>query len=411
MTCDDSVAILGGPPAFDDWLHVGRPNMPDRQVFMRRMDEVWDSGRLTNLGPMSCEFERRVAEISGRKHCIATCNATVGLELAIDALGMRGDVIVPSFTFIATVHALWRQGIRPVFCDIDPKTHCLDVNAVRGAITSRTTGILGVSLWGNTSAGQELFALARERGLKLLFDSAHAFACGDAGIPAMNDAEVFSFHATKCIQAFEGGAIITDDDDLARRLRLMINFGFDGEDRVEHLGTNGKMSEPAAAMGLTSLEALDRIIGHNRWNFEAYIDGIEGIPGLSLMRYNTNQRHNFQYVVTELDEERAGLTRDELVAALRLENVMARRYFCPGAHRMRPYAQLFPQAGLSLPVTEAVSKRVMILPTGMSISTADVTRLTSRIASILARGPQVRAALKECRDDRLPEFFGGKGSF
>jgi dTDP-4-amino-4,6-dideoxygalactose transaminase len=401
------VALLGAGPAFQETLHVGRPNMPDRAAFMGRIDRMLDSGRVTNLGPMVLEFEARVAQIAGTRHCVATCNATVGLELAIRALGMTGDVIVPSFTFVASVHALWGEGIRPVFCDIDPRTHCLDVDSIEAAITSRTTGILAVHMWGNTCATNALQDIAERRGLKLLFDAAHAFGCGtpQRAVGSYGNAEVFSFHATKCVHSFEGGAIVTDDDELAERLRLMVNFGFAGEDTVEHLGTNGKMSEASAAMGLTSLESMVAIIEHNRRNYAAYAAGLARIPGITLMHRSMDQRHNFHYIVTEVDEAEAGLSRDELVAALRLENVFARRYFYPGCHRMQPYAGLFPQAGRTLPVTEEVAKRVMVLPTGLALSEADVQRLTTRIDSIVRQAPAVRAALSECRDPRMPSFL------
>ena len=401
------VALLGAKPAFAEMLLVGRPNMPDRAAFMGRIDRMFDSGRLTNRGPMLLEFEERVARIAGTRHCIATCNATVGLELAISALGMAGDVIVPSYTFVATVHALWRQGLRPVFCDINPKTHCLDPDSVEAAITSRTTGILAVHMWGNTCATHALEDIAQRHGLKLLFDAAHAFGCGTKkrAVGGYGDAEVFSFHATKCVHALEGGAIVTDDSDLAGRLRLMVNFGFSDEDTVKHLGTNGKMSEASAAMGLTSLEAMDAIIAHNRRNYAAYASGLQAIPGISLMSRRMNQQHNYHYIVTEIDAATAGLTRDELVAALRLENVVARRYFYPGCHRMQPYTGLFPQAGRTLPVTEEIARRVMVLPTGMQVSEAEVERLTSRIAAIVRQAPAVRAALTQCHDPRLPPFL------
>lgn len=402
------MALLGAAPAFAETLHVGRPNMPDRARFLSRIDRMLDSGRLTNLGPMVLEFEERVARIAGTRHCIATCNATVGLELAISALGMTGDVIVPSYTFVATVHALWRQGLRPVFCDIDPRTHCLDPESVEAAITSRTTGILAVHMWGNTCATHALQDIAERHGLKLLFDAAHAFGCGtrQRAVGSYGDAEVFSFHATKCVHAFEGGAIVTDNGELAGRLRLMVNFGFAEEDTVEHLGTNGKMSEASAAMGLTSLEAMEAIVAHNQANHRAYASGLAAIPGIALMPRRSNQPHNFHYVVTEIDPAEAGLTRDELVAALRLENVVARRYFHPGCHRMQPYAGLFPQAGRTLPVTEEVARRVMVLPTGLQVSEADVARLTSRIAAITRQAPAVRVALAQCRDPRMPSFLG-----
>lgn len=405
-TRPSGAAVLGARPAFEETLHVGRPNMPNREAFLRRIDQMLDSGRLTNFGPMALEFEERVAEIAGARRCIATCNATTGLELAISALGMKGDVIVPSFTFIATVHALWRQGVRPVFCDVNPVTHCLDLQCLEAAITSQTTGILGVHIWGNSCASPELRDFARRRKLKLLFDAAHAFGCEADQQPRAGfcDAEVFSFHATKCVHSFEGGAIVTDDDDLADRLRLMVNFGFAGEDAVEYLGTNGKMSEASAAMGLTSLESMDAFFTHNRRNYAAFAAGLAATPGVTLMPRSATRRHNYQYIVTEIDPERAGLTRDELVAALRLENVVARRYFHPGCHRMQPYAGLFPQAGRTLPVTEALVDKVMVLPTGLSVSQKDVDRLCSRIASIVRQAPAVRAALRQCRDPRLPPF-------
>lgn len=406
-TCDPDLAIFGGEAAFPEMLCVGRPNMPNRTAFMERINDIFSSGRLTNHGPMVIEFEERVAKLAGARHCIATCNATVGLELAIAALGMEGDVIVSPYTFVATVHALWRQGVRPIFCDIDPKTHCLDPERLEAAITSRTTGILAVHVWGNTCNTQALEEIAERHELKLLFDAAHAFGCGPRHRPvgSYGDAEVFSFHATKCVHAFEGGAIVTDDDALAGRLRLMVNFGFAGEDEVQYLGTNGKMSEACAAMGLSSIESMDDIVAHNRTNYLAYQCGLDGLSGVSLMSQDLEQRRNFHYVVAEVDAAKAGLTRDELVAALRLENVLARRYFYPGCHRMQPYAGLFPQAGSTLPVTEQVAARVIVLPTGTAISEADVHRLTSRIAGIVRHAPAVRTALAHCHDPRIPSFL------
>ena len=401
-----AVALLGDRPAFEEALQVGRPNIPDRSAFLARIDRMLDSKRFTNLGPMVLELEDRIAEVARARHCVATCNGTVGLEIAIRALGMRGEVIVPSFTFVATAHALWGQNVRPVFCDIDPKTHCLDPARVRDAITPETTGILGVSLWGDYAGERELREIADEHCIALLLDSAHSFGCGRErpGARMACHAEVFSLHATKCIHAIEGGAIVTDDDALAERLRLMVNFGFSGEDAVAYLGTNGKMSEASAAMGLTSLEAREGIFEHNRRNLDAYGEGLAGVSGVSVRARPPRDRHNHQYVVCEVHEPAAGLSRNELVSALRLENVVARRYFHPGCHRMEPYASAFPRAGAALPATEAVAERVMVLPSGLSVSRDDVARLTERIASIVRRAPEVRAALETCEDPRMPAF-------
>src|SRR5690606_22863643 len=202
----------------------------------------------------------------GVKHCVAMCNGTIALEIAIRATGLRGEVIVPSWTFVATAHSLYWQGITPVFADIDPTTHNLDPAAVRRMITPRTSGIVGVHLWGRAAPVEELQAIADEHGLKLVFDAAHAFGSTYKGrsIGRFGACEVLSFHATKWFNTMEGGAVVTDDDALADAMRLMRNFGFSGYDNVVHPGTNGKMIEVCAAMGLSNMERLDEVMATNQ---------------------------------------------------------------------------------------------------------------------------------------------------
>ena len=207
------LAVFSGIPGFSTPLYVGRPNIGDREQILARIGDLLDRRWLTNNGPLVQELEGRLTAYLGVKHCILMCNATVALEIAIRALGMKGEVLVPSFTFVATAHALQWQEITPVFCDIDPRTHSLDPASVERLITPRTTGILGVHLWGRPCAVEQLTTIARDRGLKLLFDSSHAFGCSHRGhmIGGFGDAEVFSFHATKFFNTFEGGAIICHD--------------------------------------------------------------------------------------------------------------------------------------------------------------------------------------------------------
>ncbi|XBB67078.1 DegT/DnrJ/EryC1/StrS family aminotransferase [Nocardioides sp. WV_118_6] len=356
-------------PAFDEPLHVGRPNTGDRETFLARVGEIFDRTWFSNDGPVVRELEQRIAELIGVRHCVAVCNGTVGLEIAVRALGLSGEVIVPSYTFVATPHALHWQGITPVFADIDPTTHTLDPAAVRRAITPRTTGIMPVHLWGRPADVDELQTLADEHGLDLLYDAAHAFACSAGGrmIGGFGRAEVFSFHATKFFNTFEGGAIVTNDDELAETMRLMRNFGFAGYDNVIHAGTNGKMTEICAAMGLTNLEALDGTIEVNRRNHAAYRAALDGVPGIQVLEHDASERRNYQYVVLQVGQE-YGLGRDELVELLHRENVLARRYFWPGCHRMQPYRDLFPDAGRRLPHTEQVADEVVVLPTGRAVS-------------------------------------------
>lgn len=390
-----ALAVLGARPAFRKALHVGRPNIGNRQRFIERLNDLLDRRWLTNGGCYVGEFERRVEKFLGVKHCVATCNGTVALEIAIRALGMTGEVIVPSFTFVATAHALqWRQ-ITPVFCDIDPRTHTLAPGKVEQSITPRTTGIIGVHVWGHACDIDELEEIANRRGLKLLFDSAAALGCSYKGrlIGSFGNAEVLSFHATKFVNSGEGGAVVTNDDDLAGRIRLMKNFGFAGADKVISVGTNGKMSELSAALGLTNLESIERFIRINRSNFDLYCEGLSTVAGISMFHCDANEKSNYQYVVIEVDAAKTRLTRDQLLAVLQAENVLARRYFYPGVHRMEPYCSSFPGAGLRLPATEAVADRVLVLPTGTGVTGGEIRKICAIIRSAVGRHREISATL------------------
>lgn len=389
------LAISGGAPAFAEPLHVGRPNIGDRERLLERINTMLDRNWLTNDGPFLQEFEARIAEFVGVRHCIAMCNGTISLEIAIRALGLSGEVIVPSFTFVATAHALQWQEITPVFCDIDPRTHNLDPAQVEKMITPRTTGVIGVHTWGRPCDIDVLEEIARHRNLHLLFDAAHAIGCSYKGrrIGTFGRCEVLSFHATKFFNSFEGGAVLTNDDLLAEKIRLMRNFGFSGYDRVIYIGTNGKMTEICAAMGLTSLESVETFIETNRRNYQNYRRELTNLPGVSLMAYNDREDSNYQYIVCEVDESAAGLTRDELVQVLKAENVLARRYFFPGCHQMEPYRSHFPHAALLLPETEKLCLRVLVLPTGKSIDEEAISRICQIVRTAVSEAPAVRAQL------------------
>ncbi|HEX2644427.1 MAG TPA: DegT/DnrJ/EryC1/StrS family aminotransferase [Thermoanaerobaculia bacterium] len=391
------LAVLGGPQAFAEPLYVGRPNIGDRGRLLARINDLLDRRWLTNGGQYVQELEARIAEQVGVRHCVAMANGTVALEIAIRASGLAGEVIVPSFTFVATAHALQWQEITPVFCDIDPVTHNLDPAQIEGLITPRTTGILGVHLWGRPCDVKALADIARRHRLKLLFDAAHAFGCTCGGQPVggFGDAEIFSFHATKFLNSFEGGAVVTNDGALADRIRLMQNFGFADYDEVVYVGTNGKMTEVAAAMGLTSLESMTEFVEVNRRNHRRYREELSGVPGLTLVEYDESEAGNFQYVVLEVDEFRAGLSRDALKDVLWAENVLARRYFHPGCHRMEPYRSYFPNAGLLLPQTERLTEQVLALPTGTAVEPEEIARVCEIIRLALAHGPELKERLQE----------------
>jgi dTDP-4-amino-4,6-dideoxygalactose transaminase len=360
------------------------------------MEDMLDRKWLTNNGPFVQDFEEAVADYLDVKHCVAMCNGTIGLEIAVRALDLEGEVIVPAYTFVATAHCLQWQEIRPVFCDIDPATHCLDPEQVERHITPRTTGILGTQTWGQPCEVDALRQIADAHDLRLMYDAAHALGCSYEGtmIGNFGDAEVFSFHATKFVNSFEGGAVTTNDDELAEKMRLMRNFGFEGMDNVNYIGINGKMSEPAAAMGLTSLESIDEFIAVNRRNYEAYQRELDVIPGIKLFTYDGEQRNNYQYIILEVDEAEIGLTRDELMQVLLAENVKARRYFYPGVHRMEPYDSYYPNAGMMLPETEALCDRVLVMPTGTAVGKDDIAEIGRIVRLAIDRADEVKDALE-----------------
>lgn len=387
----DDLAIFGGPAAFTQPLHVGRPNIGDRARLRERIDTILDSKWLTNEGPFVQAFEQRLTEHIGVRHAIVTANGTIALQIAAKALRLAGEVIVPAFTFVATAHALEWEGLTPVFCDVDPATHNLDPAAAERAITSHTSAIVGVHVWGRPCAVDALEVIARRHRIKLLFDAAHALGCaqGSRMIGCFGDAEVFSFHATKFVNSFEGGAITTDNDELAARMRLMKNFGFVDVDHVVALGINAKMPEICAAMGLTSLESQNEWMAINRRNHDAYGKYLAGLPGVSLVTYSRDQPSNFQYVAIEIDEAQTGIGRDALQQILQAEGVIARRYFFPGCHRMEPYRSR--RLPVSLPHTDALTRRVLCLPTGQDVDESAIALICNILLLAAGRGREASA--------------------
>lgn len=389
------LALFDGKPLFAEPLHVGRPNRPSKAVFMQHADDIWESAWLTNNGPKVQAFEAALCKMLGVKHAIPVCNATIGLQIAIRALGIdSGEVIVPSFTFVATAHSLEWQGITPVFCDVDPATHCMDPAKIEPLITPRTRAILPVHVWGNICDIEAIDAIAKKHKLSVLYDAAHAFGCDHNGKMAGNfgAAEVFSFHATKIMNTFEGGCITTNNDEVARVIRLMINFGFIGKDQVTHVGSNGKMSEISAAMGLASLEALDTFIAHNHSNYQHYRRRISEIAGLSLVEYNETGKHNFHYIIVKVADD-AGISRDTIVRVLEAENVLARRYFYPGCHRMEPYRSYYPNAGLLLPETEKLTNVLLCLPNSTATTDEDIDGVCDLLEAVMCNQQSIALQL------------------
>lgn len=390
-----------GAPLFSKLVPVGRPSLGSRAVFEKYVDQIWETHIVTNNGPLVQQLERRIADMHAVKHAVAVCNGTIGLEQALGALFPRGGrVIVPSFTFVATVHALVNAGLAPLFCDIDERTHTLNPAHAEQLIKANepnVVGILGVHLWGQLCHSGAIAELADKYGLRVLYDSAHAFGCagGERLVGNFGACEILSLHSTKIVGAGEGGIILTNNDQLAAALRLDRQFGFRGYDNVVAGGTNAKMSELAAAMALTNLDFFAEFVRRNRAYYRAYKDGLQRIPGIDVYNYEDRaargheyrdldpalvtpdlnkeegyaNTYNYQYVVVLVDERKFGMRRDQLVHLLLRENVSARRYFYPGVHRMA-VSNMVSRVNheLELPVTNRVAEQVMCLPTGSAMT-------------------------------------------
>ncbi len=390
----DDLAVFGAEPMFEAPRHVGRPNVADPAGFYQRLDDALVRRWLTNDGPLVRELEQRLADLLDVRHAVAVCNATLGLQIVAKAAGLSGEVIVPSFTFIATAHALSWIGLTPVFADVAPGSHHIDPAEVESLITPQTSAIVGVHLWGEACDIEALADIARRRRLDLIFDAAHALGCTHGGrmLGGFGSAEVFSLHATKFVQSLEGGVITTDDSRLAERLRQMRDFGYSPQHEVASIGTNAKLNEAAAAMALSNLDHLNELVDLNRANYQVYQEGLQGAPGLAVRPPRPGERSNYQYVVVEVDAELSRLTRDDWLAVLSAENVLARKYFYPGVHRCQPYVALAPE--LRLPETERVANCVLQLPTGAATSEYDIESICRLMSDVAAEGPDVAARLR-----------------
>ncbi|MEV0455863.1 DegT/DnrJ/EryC1/StrS family aminotransferase [Catellatospora methionotrophica] len=382
----EDFALFGGRPAFATPLVVGRPNVGSRERFIARVNEILDRHQLSNDGPMVKLFEQQIAEHLQVRYCVATANATVGLQLVTQAASLKGEVIMPALTFVATAHAVSWVGLKPVFCDVDPTSGNIDLEHAKSLVTPATSAIIAVHLWGRPCEAARLEQFAAESGLRLIFDAAHAFGCTHAGRKVGNfgDAEVFSFHATKVVNCFEGGAVVTNDQALAASLRRLRNFGMDEHRAVLGIGTNAKMSEVSAAMGVTSLESFPLVLARNAENFRAYRRHLSGAEKLRLIEPASTEQNNFSYVVVQLGPG-AGVSRDLMLAVLRAENIAAQAYFSPGLHRLEPYGHVHSD----LPVTDSLAASVIALPTGPSTSLDDVAKVCGVLNMALRHGAEM----------------------
>lgn len=374
------LAVLGGKPLFDTPQHVGGPivEAETRARFHSLADTAFERNYLTNNGPLTRQLEEEVARRHRCADAVFVANATLAQMILLPALGLNGgEALVASNTFIATPHVCQWQGLEPVFCDLDPDTLNLDPDDAEKRITPRTRAIIPTHVFGVIADMERLAALCRRHSLTLLADAAHAFDCtrGDTLPGGFGAPEFLSFHATKYFSTLEGGAILTNDASLAAELRTLRNFGFNRPGDAGLLGINAKGSEISAAFGLASLPALPERRRRLREIRDIYCRELKDVAGLRIHRLDAAGQNNYRYFAMFV-EDGFPLPRDVIWQVLRGENIMVRRYFHPGCHRMSHYRG----KTATLPHTEYALERILSLPT--SFVNADPVDGARRIASL-----------------------------
>lgn len=353
-------AVYGGVPAFSEKFRFIAPTLPPLDSILVSYGEAFKSGLITNAKCVS-QFEAAAAEYIGVRHCVAVSSCTSGLMLVMRALGMTGEVILPSFTFFATAHAVRWNALEPVLADCDTKTWNIDIADVERKITPRTSAIVAVHMYGNPNDVRRLEALAAERGLRLIFDAAHAFGSRHRAQPIgqFGDAEVFSLSPTKLLVAGEGGLISTNNAELAAALRIMRNYGDSGSYDPEWIGLNARMPEFNAAMAKAGIPLLDEKVVRRNEIAAMYTEGLRELPGIAFQQVDQRDTHTFKDYSIHIASSKFGLTRDQLAQALLAENIETKRYFYPPLHKQRHYKQYF---GSPLPGTDWVADNVLSLP-------------------------------------------------
>lgn len=385
-------ALFGAKPAFERPLPIGQLYFPSWDRYRHAFHGIFERQYYTNQGPLADELEERLQHFLGIRHAICVTNATIGLMMAAQGMGLSGKVILPAFTFIASAQSLTWSGIKPVFCDISMDDCQIAADQIAMLIDEHVSAIMGVNLWGGSCNPVMLGELAEARGIRLYFDSAHAFGCAVDGVRIGNfgHAEVFSFHATKILNATEGGCICTNDDDLAARLRNIRSSYGAGKPVNVTKTANGRMSEAQAAIALMSLEDFPENQRNNERLYRLYERLLQEIPGIRLLRPAGVSFSNYQYVVCNIDESGFGISRDLLIELLKAENIIARRYFYPGLHRSIPYVDEAPCDRHPLPNTDRFCASCIQLPIGALVSARDV----ESICNILAKAHRFSADIR-----------------
>jgi dTDP-4-amino-4,6-dideoxygalactose transaminase len=382
---DDRPAIDGGRPVFPDGLPLARPAIADPAAVAEAAGTILASGVLTN-GPYVRRLEERAARYLGVRHCVAVASCTAGLMLSLRASGLSGDVVLPSFTFSASAHAVAWNGLRPVFADIRPDDLLVDPDAVARSAGVRTSAILATHTYGTPCDVEALGRLAGDNGIRLFFDAAHAFGSrrGQAMVGGFGDAEVFSLSPTKVLIAGEGGIIATNDDSLAERCRVGRDYGNPGDYDTRFVGLNARMSELHAATALASFEDLEERIARRNQLAERYRKVLADVPGIDFPAVAEGDRSTYKDFTILIDPDSFGMDAAAAAAALAAEGIQTRRYYSPPVHRQRAYRWVGPANG-GLPETDRAAARVLTLPLWTPMADEQVDGVGAAMARLARR--------------------------
>ncbi len=363
----------------DNKILVTRSSMPSIDEFVEEIQPIWDSHWLTNMGPKHKELQVQLQQYLGVNNVELLTNGHMALELSLQAMNLQGEVITTPFTFASTTHAIVRNGLEPVFCDIDPITYTIDVDKLERLITDRTCAILPVHVYGNVCNIEEIERLAHKYELKVLYDAAHTFGetYKGQGIGNFGDASCFSFHATKVFNSIEGGAVCYNDPELGRRLYELKNFGIHGPEAVDAVGANAKMNEFCAAMGLCNLHHVDEEIEKRKIVVERYREHLGGVEGLQLNVEQPDVKSNYAYFPVVFDEKLFGASRSEVFDALASNGIGARKYFYPLTNTFSCFHKKYNVD--ETPVARHIANRVLTLPLYADLALEDVDRICDTI--------------------------------
>lgn len=361
---------------------VTRSSMPPMEEYIDEIKELWDSHWLTNMGAKHRQLETELKEYLGVEGVSLFTNGHMALELAIQAMNLSGEVITTPFTFASTTHAIVRNGLTPVFCDIDPEDFTIDVNQLESVITDRTSAIIPVHVYGSICNVEEIERIAKKYGLKVIYDAAHTFGVKykGIGIGAYGDASMFSFHATKVYNSIEGGAITFHNEEFGEQLQRLKNFGIRSEEVIDSIGANAKMNEFQAAMGLCNLRHVEEEIEKRRKVYEKYVELLSNVEGIQLLKQQEDVQSNYAYFPVVFHEKEFGASRNEVCEALKQEEIYARKYFYPLTNEFDCFHGKYDVN--DTPVALHISKRVLTLPMYADLSIEDVERICNVILKL-----------------------------